>query len=401
MTPDRLLFPDGIIYVFVDDGHGNHYFQRESGTGYEKYWVYTVVEGSDAGASYTITITGFNRDDPPPIKNFRLTFRDSVSKESLESVENYLKNNLVYTARLTGPGCDASNPNVKSHLCLDTVTTVKIYEQEKESHLQQTIAVKGTFVPGNVAAPGEISGFSLGPQSLAVGGTIDVNGGTKLRNYLATQTAISWSSVEGKLNELFNQGVDLGAAVSTSGFNGRHYSADTWNLNALSVDPAVVGNSNSFSSPPEGKLWRVNADENLTIGNGNGSGTTTFSGSGTIVFTGARDVNVTFKRPIACSPGTRLAFITKGNITFEARASDGYRVDVGCGSYTSLNGNINFAPSTVKEGDLKGIFVASKNIILPKSENLTGPFTIGRDDLFASNPTVLLREILKLVFSPS
>lgn len=396
-TPDQLLFPEGgVTYNFIDDEF------VPNGQQYLRHRVETKLEGSGDGAYYVITIFGFVRGELPDVKDFRLTFKEPVTKSSVEKVEDYLTNplNFVPTARLTGSDCQTPLQNPKSHICLDTITTVRGQTTRLPSaHVRQTISVRGTFVPGNVAAPREISGFSLGASSLAVGGSIDVDGGTKLQQYLASPTIISWSSISNTLNGLFNKGTLLGTSMDTQGFNGKQYTPNNWNLNASFADP-VVGTSSSFSFPPEGKIWKVIAtDPNFNIGNGNG--VTTFSGSGTIVFTGDQDINLIFKQPVACSPGTRLAFITKGNITFEARASDGYKVSVGCGAYISLNGNIDFAPSTVKEGDLKGIFVAKNNIILPDSENLTGSFIIDRDDLFASNPTSLLRELLKLVFTPS
>src|SRR3989344_406643 len=402
MTPDKLLFPSsGTTYSFVGDKF------EPDGQQYLRHRVVTSLEGNGDGRYYVVSILGFDRDEPPELKDFRITFKEPISKQDVEKVGIYLKNpvNFVPTAQLTGAGCVPDFPNPKSHICLDTIIVVKGRTTRLDrTDVRQTIGVKGTFVPGNVAAPGIISGFSLGTQSLAVGGTVEVNGGTKLQQYLNThtQTVISWSTISGTLDEIFAKGVSLGTSVDSQGsFNGRQYTANNWNLNASSPDP-VVGSSTSFSSPPEGKIWKIVATgSNFDIGNG--SGTTMFDGAGTVVVTGDQNqkVNLTFKQPLDCRTGTRLAFITEGDIKFEARPNDDYKLKVSCGSYTSLKGSINLSPSRVGGGDLKGIFVAKNNIVLPKPDDLSGQFIINRDNTFASHPTALLRELLKLVFSPS
>ncbi len=395
-TPVQLLFPEsGATYNFINDKFAPNSQQ------YLRHRVETKLEGSGDGAYYVITIFGFVRDELPNVKDFRMTFREPVSKSSIEKVEEYLKNpfNYVPTAQLTGANCVADLQNPKSHICLDTIT--KVHGQTtslQPAHVRQTISVRGTFVPGNVAAPGEISGFSLGNQSLAVGGTILVIGGTKLGGYLKSQPAISWSRIESKLDKIF---INRDSAQKSESISSP-YLDNNWQLNSSDRNNPNVS-ATSFSSPPEGNLWNVTVNS-TSFAFGDLDRAINFSGSGTIVFssTGQNgDVNLTFNGPITCSPNTRLAFITRGNIVF--RPSSTGEVKVGCGSYTSLGGNINFAPTphTVKAGQLKGIFVARNSIVLPVAEELTSTFSIDRDNVFAENPTVLLRELLKLVFSPS
>ena len=398
MMPDKLLFPQSDkIYSFNTDWGQ---FQPSEGF-YLGHRIRTDLLDSEAGAYYVISIYGLKKDELPNVKDFRLTFKTTVTKDSIEAVGNYLKTHTIPTASLTGAGC---TPGFDSHICLKTITNVTIPGSSlPEADLWQTIAAKGTYVPGNVSAPGQIAGFSLGSHSLAVGGTITVDGGTKLEQYLSDQSLISWNKVGSKINDLFDKkGVPLGTTTNSPGnFNGRHYSANSWNLTAPLANPAA-GGSTSFSSPPEGKLWKIVVSGNELIV-GNGSSGTNFSGSGTIMVVGdnGQEVNITFNGPVTCSSGTRLSFMAKGSITFQPLPSDNYDVEVGCGAYTSLNGNINFAPGTVKSGNLKGIFVAKNNIVLPKADNLVGAFVIKRDDALATNPTSLLREMLNLVFQPS
>ncbi|MEK7535273.1 MAG: hypothetical protein AAB563_02635 [Patescibacteria group bacterium] len=396
VTPDKLLFPDGAVYIF-EYISGVPYFRPDSGTGYT---VLVSTKNKDVdGEYYVVSITGIKKDDLPSVRNFRMTFKEPISKENVDKVENYLRvGNSVDTARLTNAAC-ATGPDT-SQLCLDTITTVSNRGTKLPSaHLLQTIATRGTFVPGNVVAPGEISGFSLTGQSLAVGGTVRVSGGTKLEGYLDNQSAISWNKIESQLDKIFRNR----DSAQKSDIIDNPYLATSWQLNSSDrYNPNA--SATSLSSPPEGKLWNVTVNSsNFTYGNGNGA--INFSGSGTVVFSRSNgqneNVNLTFNGPITCSPNTRLAFITKGNIVF--RPSSTGEVTVGCGSYTSLDGDINFAPTphTVKAGQITGIFIAKNSIVLPVADELTSTFNIYRDDVFATNPTVLLRELLKLVFSPS
>ena len=398
VTPDEMLFPDGAKYIFeYDTSSGKPRFRLESGTGYDVA-VSTKNETTD-GEYYVVSITSISIDSQQSIRNFRMTFKEPISKANIDKVENYLRNgNSVDTARLTNAAC-ATGPDT-SQLCLDTITTVSNRGTKLPSaHLLQTIATRGTFVPGNVAAPREISGFSLTGQSLAVGGMVLVSGGTKLEGYLDNQSAISWSKIESKLEKIF---VNRNSSQESDGIE-NPYLDNRWQLNSSDRNNPNAF-ATSFSSPPEGKLWNITVNSsNFTYGDGNGA--IDFSGSGTVVFSRSNgqneNVNLTFNGPVTCSPNTRLAFITKGNIEF--RPSSTGEVKVGCGSYTSLDGDISFAPTphTVKAGQITGIFVAQNSIVLPVADELTSTFNIYRDDVFATNPTVLLRELLKLVFSPS
>ncbi len=391
MTPDRLLFPSsGTTYTFSGDKF------VPDGQPYLRHRVLTKPAGSGDAAYYIITITGFKRDELPTAKDFRLTFKPAVSKESIDRVENFLKNSSVPTARLTGAGCAGDDG---SHICLDSITKVRLPSRRlNDAHLRQTIPIRGIFVEGNVAAPGTISNFSLGSRSLAVGGSITLVNGTQLPQYLRDQTvSFRWNNVESQLNTIFDRRDNIAPKITSLG---NQFTGPLWQLNSADNNNPAAG-ATSFSTPPEGKLWNVVVgSDKFTFGDG--SGQTNFSGSGTIVFSrdGGGKVDLIFEEPITCAVGTRLAILTEGKITFRAPSATN-SVEIGCGAYTSLDSGIDFAAGTVKSGRLTGIFIAKENINLPNPDNLIAPFSIKRDSLFATNPTILLRELLKVVFGVS
>ena len=267
MTPSQLRFSNvspskEAIYNFAGGK-----FERQSGQGsdYNSYKVNTSTkESGSAGEYYVITITGFTKGEVPSTRDIRLTFQPQVNKNAIDRVEGYLKNNSIPTARLSGSDCDTLR-NEKSYICLDTATTASSGTKRATAHLVQTIGVTGTFVPGNVAAPGTISGFSLGKNSIAVGGTVNISGGTHLPTYLSDETvSFRWSNVSGEIGTMLNRGLTVGTSVNSTAYNSssHKYSGDHWYLNAFAKDP-TVGNFTSFSTPPEGKIWKT--DGPLTL----------------------------------------------------------------------------------------------------------------------------------------
>ncbi len=386
MTPDKLLFPDfagrTVIYRFVEAANlANSHFIRESGAFFDKHRILTSIEKNNTdGAYYSISIIGFKRDELPNVKDFRLTFRKDVSKVALDQVVTFLETNSIPTARLTGPGC--AGPG-QSHICLDAITKVRgIARILPEAHLRQTVPVRGIFVEGNVAAPGQIKNFTINPQSIAVGGKIDIiDGAAKIEDYINNSTKFAWNNVSGPITDLFDR------RLAGTKFDGSTY-AGNWLLNSTGNLPSN-GNPNSFSSPPEGKLWYVEGD--LTLG------ATNFSGSGTIAVNG----NLVINGELTCQALTRLGLIVNGSITFAA----GNNGKVDCGAYAAIGkvggggGNINFVLPNTKNGTLKGIFVAAGNISLPNPNSLTGVYNINYDSFFAKEPTVLFKELIKLIFA--
>ena len=144
--------------------------------------------------------------------------------------------------------------------------------------------------------------------------------------------------------------------------------------------------------------WRndfYNIGKNKNIG-------TLFSGAGTVSVrrTGTEGpMSVTVHGGVPCAPGTRFALITKGNIVFDTPADGELNID--CGAYVSLEGDIIFGNNDIKKGTVTGIFIARGDILLPDPDRLTDTFNINPDTNILKNPPVLLRELLKIVFGSS
>jgi hypothetical protein len=229
----------------------------------------------------------------------------------------------------------------------------------------------GISVKGNVAALTNLNGFTIAtPYAIVYGGTIanDVSGGQEISNYLAN-TKLDWTVVKPQIQTLLDasksSAVTAGALTST-----------TWYLNSPTADPNNTANATTFSTPPEGKLWTVGSGLSIP-------GAVEFKGSGTIIVNG----NVTFNGPVTCSAGTRLGIVATGSITFKSST-------IGCGSYVSMNDNINFL--STKTGKANGIFIAANSIVLPRMDD-GELFEINYDTTFVSNPTIIFKELLKII----
>lgn len=326
------------------------------------------------GKYYQISISNFDkRDERYPL---RLTFKTSVSSSNLTSLGSYLGD--VGNQENLFSGDAACNYGVSQDFVCSkiAVSAESTGISPFELPLFQRIAIPGINVEGNVAALGQVSGFTLDSNAVAVGGSVNVEGSTsQLDNYIDGQSEVfDWNRISLKMGELYTRGFGLGTGVSSGS-----YSESNWFLNSNTNNP-TNSNSSSFSSPPEGKIWKV--DGNLTFGS------VTFHGSGTIVIDGDLNIN----GPLACENGTRLGFIVHGKININTDS-------IGCGAYTALGGNITF--KNVSSGQVKGIFIARGSIKLPSKISLTGPFIVKYDAYFASSPTALYQELLKIVFTTS
>jgi len=390
MTPASLRFPRaGVEYSF---NIGTGQFERDQR--HLKHRIVTTLRGSGDGEYYEISIRGFKIDEEPNLKDFRLTFAQPVPRVNIDTVEEYLKSNQIPTARLTGPGC-AGNTN--SHICLETITRVRVLTRSlPEARLRQTIPVRGVFVEGNVAAPsGQLANFAIDPNAIALGGEVVNVRGRAISGYqISEDSTINWGTISQTLDDLFELR-HRSVAISRGGHGA------LWNLNSANNEPNNPS-VNSFSSPPEGKLWNIVFNGRQFVFN-----QAHFKGSGTIVISSPNNepVDVIFSGNVSCDEGTRLGILTRGNIIFRT-PPDGH-LAIGCGSYATIGGGgggggIFFEdaqfPTSVTSGEIKGIFVAKNNIVLPDPNNLLSLFLIRYDSTFAANPTTLFREILSILF---
>ena len=338
--------------------------------------------------------SAINLDDPQNPQGVawggRLTFKEPVPSSTINNIAAAIRNaypgqNLnTNNTFLGGNNCEAvADPYVATKLCFDTTyimtNTLERPNQPLTEHLFQSIGapVSGITVEGNVTAPDDVNGFTLDPNAIAVGGNVNVAGSTsQLQGYLNDQSVtFNWNHVSLRLGELYTKGMSLGTRASSGNYNDAN-----WYLNSTTSNPAV-NTTTTFSSPPEGKIWKVEGNLNLE--------TTAFHGSGTIVIDG----NLTISGQLTCdSASTRLGFIVHGKININTDSVD-------CGAYTALGGKINF--ENVASGEVNGIFIARDSIKLPSKASLTGTFIVGYDSYFVANPTALYQELLMVVFSTS
>ncbi|MEK9167348.1 MAG: hypothetical protein AAB613_01220 [Patescibacteria group bacterium] len=335
-----------------------------------------------------------NLDDPQNPQGVawggRLTLKEPVPTSTISTMANLIRSsypgqnlNTTHTF-LGGDNCEiVTDPFEATKLCFNTTYTMtnnlERPNQPLIEHLFQSIGapVSGITVEGNVTAPNDVNGFTLDPNAIAVGGNVNVAGSTsQLQRYLNDQSVtFKWNHVSLRLGELYTKGTSLGTRASSGNYN-----EPNWYLNSTTSNPAV-NTTSTFSSPPEGKIWKVDGDLNLRE--------TTFHGSGTVVIDG----DLTISDPLSCdSASTRLGFIVHGKISINTDS-------VSCGAYTALGGNINF--KNVASGEVNGIFVARDSIKLPSRASLTGHFSVGYDSYFAANPTALYQELLAVIFSTS
>lgn len=331
---------------------------------------------------------------PPPAHNifrflgpkpeYKVTFREQVNQGVLDEVGNYLiEKNLISGPHYIGnANCEGQLGGGK--VCLDQKITLTAPELQNPitQHLKQVISgLTGSSIrfEGSVAAPGTLQGFSFSnSKAIAVGGNVNATqgGNTTLGNYIVG-TKLSWAQVEPQLTAMFAKRT-AGTTYESGTFNN-----STWHLNATGNDPKVAATS-SFSTPPEGKLWKT--DGNLTFINGvNFQGRGTIAVNGNVVFNGTGD--------ITCTNGD-FGIIASGSITFDP----GNNL-INCGAFTALGGNIEMKQNFSSSRDWQAIFVAKGDILLPRVQNST--LTIKYNAPFASDPTVLYKELLGIIFSTS
>ncbi len=377
--PDQLRF-DGLDYT-VSYAASPPTVLSPPGSPYQVNIVELGQGDNDPrGNYYQLEIRSFVKRANP--YQYRLTLHNNVSAADLTALGAYLETRGNKNNVYLGTGDCAVSASYE-FICFNTKTAVNVPEitnTDLPLTVREKIAIPGIVVEGNVAAPVLIRDFRIYPNSLAVGGTITVRGGTSRPDYLSGQTLLDWGRISPKLDDLFNSGLSGANRISSSALNGNNYDGTTWNLNSSSSDP-LSANSTTYSTPPEGQRWRH--DSNLTIRQ-----PITFSGSGTVLIEG----NLTFEGPVNCASGTRLGFIAKGNIRINSN-------DVDCGAYTALDGSISFGDA--ESGSVKGIFVAKNDINLPSPTSLIQAYLINYDARFAANPTAVYRELLKIVFATS
>ncbi len=360
---------------------------------------------------YVITVKGIKAEQSQSLKNLRLTFDASLStKARLDQYEAYLDGlsngptNGYYSDNLCSAG------GARSHICFISTISLRVRENLHITpvYLKEVLPVKSISVAGNVGGV-NLSDFVIDANAIAVGDSVNVSGGSASLNNYFTNSSLKWGNgvddglFGQKANELYQKksrgstvsNATLGSVGTTGAFPGTAGSCSTWYLNSPTVSNPCNGAADSQSSPPEGKLWNIttagSSSTPFIIGRVNGPEATpvTISGSGTLAFDGDLYINA----PIACSTGTRLGIITTGNIYLRTNS-------VGCGAFVSLGGSIFFDQAgvyTAHSGQLTGIFVAKGNLLLPKVDNLTDIYRINYDNAFATNPTILFRELLQFL----
>lgn len=424
--PAKELITPAVLRVGTAPSNYDFTFNAGSGqftpTNQGPYSISVATHDSGRSLGYTITISGFQKGGgqlastatathgllakldnmlgakaytPPPAGIFaliaqvsypyRLTLAEPLTKAEVTSFANFAQsvgNSLADT--YIGDG-QCVRQSSGTNLCIRENVAFQTTEHGTTGPLYLIQALPlgvpgGITIQGNAAAPGTLGGFNFSNLSnaFAIGGTIPGNipNATKqLTNYIQQNTTkFSWTNSQAQLQALFAKRT-TGTTYASNTFN-----TATWNLNSASADPTSSA-QNTFSTPPEGKLWNVNGP--LTF-----VGNTVFNGSGTIAVSG----DVTFNGTITCTPGTRLGVMSGGSITFKNPA-------IGCGAYAALGNNITFG-FTVPGGNpsAKGIFVARNSINLP-ALSVGASYNIGYDNLFAGAPTTLYQQLLSVVFS--
>jgi len=409
LTPDQLRFGRSTYDFRLNPPR----FDRIDGSGSEIVTVEKVYQNGDndeSGAYYRVTIANITKGrvgqtpvektkamyhallpfidearayTPPPATNIlllrrplnlRMTFEQPVPSARFDEVLSYVSDRGSKDNVYFGNG-SCTDPNSRSYLCIkETVRVTNPDTSEITLALHQRIELQGVYVIGNVAAPQQISNIRLTPNAIAVGGQFTNVSGQVLTNYLESNpnSQIKWTNgIQSQLNSLFEKRT-RGTTVGT-------ISGGTWNLNAVGTDPGAAGESTTFTTPPEGKLWNVNG--NLTLNE------VLFRGSGTIVVDG----DVTFNGPVNCFGEKRLGIIARGNIRFN-------NSHIECGAYVALNGNLTLAGEPPNTGDTaRAIFIARHNISIP--EATIAPYVIDYDKAFALKPTVLFKELLTIVLN--
>lgn len=432
LTPDKLAFGQS-TYTFTYQPNGMPNAPSKAGTGTESVTIERVADSVNDPRSeaYKVTISNIDKKrfalspleharelyaqlnpllekaqaySPPPAGNilifkrpynFRMTFRDLappinngifVPAANIDTLVSYLSERTDQDNLFLANSSCGGNESERGFLCAKTTTQAFSPTTTLMTlPLHQKIELEGVYLAGNIAALVEIQNIKLFPNSIAVGGELRSVTGTTLSRYLQSHPSsiLRWDNgVDDQITVLFNRGAQGTTAEALNG--------TLWQLNSPSTDPDDPGPATTFSSPPEGKLWR-------TVGGLTLPDNVDFRGSGTIVVNG----NLTFNGAVRCSGAKRLAFIVRGNITF------GGQPEVQCGAYValgnaggSLPGHLKFIGEPPSGGaTAKGIFIARKDIQIPDAA--TSPQMIDYDAEFAANPTVLFREFLNVVLSAS
>ncbi len=405
IKPDRFRF-DNKEYSFDDNGAIS---PVNEGVSVQRISV-NGTQLNDYDDYYVIKIHGLVKEPSQSLKNLRLTFKKPASNLAIDNQETYLKTRPLSNAFLSKGDCQLG---AQSHICLVTKITLRTLDGRLSPIiLNQTLPLKGIIVEGNVAGE-RLEGFTIDGSAIAVGDTVNVTGGTSVGNYFSS-SKLKWEDIDADMTAIYDKRargskvIDTalgktdndGAFPGTSAGFGSCQGQPTWNLNSNISNNPCGGESDSFTSPPEGKLWNIEKSDVQGISGtfqlGVSGNFLTFSGSGTLVFGG----DVIINSPIRCAKGTRLGIMTRGNIIINTS-------EIECGTFVTLGGSTYYGNRNPRLGDitignapkgnLKVILVAKNNITLPSVANLTGPFIIKYDSLFANNPTILFREILSLV----
>ncbi len=298
--------------------------------------------------------------------------------------------NVIYLSDRT---CGAINIVSGTTLCMKTTARLTVPGYPATNHiLIQSIPVFGGIsVEGNVAGTGTVSGFVFdenSPKAIAVGGAVNsgVTGGAgNVQNYTNNSTVLKWDppgTVGAQIASIYNNASSKAAEATN---NPPDFSGGNIYLNASNRNLRNSGTT-TLSSPPEGKLWKINGNTTFT--------NVTINGSGTIMVNG----NVTINNSLRCATGARFGIIATGTITINLAAGTG---KVACGAYVARGGDLIFSdglnnPDIAYEA--RGIFVTRGSIQLPSIADDVA-FRVKYDSAFAADPTVLFKELLSIIFS--
>ncbi len=337
-------------------------------------------------ATNILCIAGYCRN---PVYDVTLTFQDDVTKTDVNNLAGLLIGQPHAHAFLGDGNCNTGT----THLCLRPQIIADNFQNRTGSvfmlqAIERDIAGE-IIVEGNVLGATTIGGFAFSNRDwVAVGGSItgitDAADNQKLNDYLAqTGSKLQWGSVSTpgtyahRLNVLKEEGNTKSTEIETNSY-GSPNGYTNLNLNSPNTSLSNPASS-SFSSGPEGKLWKTTGT--LTLTNVN------FGGVGTIIVNGSLVIN----GDLRCATGTRLGVIATGSITFNSPT-------INCGAYTALGGSININGTVSGLQDAKGIFVARDTIDLPTVES-GARYTIRYDTGFALDPSALFRNLLNIVFT--
>lgn len=327
---------------------------------------------------------------------YKMTFA-SLSRAVAKDYGDWLRANAgandINAIYLSDRNCASINALSGTTLCTKTTARLSVPGFGPTNHiLIHAIPVFGGIsVEGNVAGTGTVSGFVFdenSPKAIAVGGTVNsgVTGGAgNVQNYANNSTLLKWDppgTVGAQIASIYNNASSKAAEATN---NPPDFSGGNIYLNASNRNLRNSGTT-TLSSPPEGKLWKINGDTTFT--------NVTINGSGTIMVNG----NVTINNSLRCATGARFGIIATGTITINLAAGTG---KVACGAYVARGGDLIFSdglnnPDIAYEA--RGIFVTRGSIQLPSIADDVA-FKVKYDSAFAADPTVLFKELLSIIFS--